>query len=592
MLDDALIGQRFGHYEILAKLGEGGMATVYRARQLTVDREVAFKVLLARLTDNPESLARFRAEVKIAASLSHPHIVKVFDYGQHDALSYIVMELLTGGSLARLIAARGKLPLSLSVRLFSQIADALDHAHQRGVVHRDLKPANVLLDSAQNAFIADFGIARLVDSTALTRTGMVMGTAAYMAPELWEGARADARTDIYALGILLYEMLSGQTPYRAETPLQMMYQHFNVAPPPLANLPSALGDVLHVALAKRREARFSSAREMAQALQAAAEGKILLRAMPLAQTAPATMLEPINSQNAATTRKHARARRPLVAIALIGVALLLLVIAGAARSLSSIGAPEPPIDGAQVAADDLRAALSTIIVITETPTATSTATPTQTSSLTATFTVTLTQTASPTATFTPTFTATLTPTPSPTVTLTATPTADLALIVAATLNAIGSQTAQAISAQQTVEAQVMAQLNATAARAAALQATSQAIRERATITAAAATLSAQRTALAQTVTAAAYPTATFISRTFRIGDRARVFVRDEGLKLRAAPGVRNPILENLPSGTLVTIIGAPQRADGMIWWQVRSPNGTEGWSVEAADGLQTLQRLD
>jgi len=590
MLDDALIGQRFGHYEILAKLGEGGMATVYRARQLTVDREVAFKVLLARLTDNPESLARFRAEVKIAASLSHPHIVKVFDYGQHDALSYIVMELLTGGSLARLIAARGKLPLSLSVRLFSQIADALDHAHQRGVVHRDLKPANVLLDSAQNAFIADFGIARLVGSTALTRTGMVMGTAAYMAPELWEGARADARTDIYALGILLYEMLSGQTPYRAETPLQMMYQHFNVAPPPLADLPSALGDVLHVALAKRREARFSSAREMAQALQAAAEGKVLPRAMPLAQTAPATMLEPINSQNAATTRKHARARRPLVAIALIGVALLLLVIAGAARSLSGIGAPEPPIDGAQVAADDLRAALSTIIVISETPTATFTATLTQTSSLTPTLTQTPTQTSSPSATSTPTFTQT--PISSPTMTLTATPTQDIALIVSATLNAVGSQTAQAVSAQQTVEAQVTAQLNATASRAAALQATSQAIRERATITAAAATLNAQRSALAQTVTAAAYPTATFISRTFRIGDRARVFVRDEGLKLRAAPGVRNPILENLPSGTLVTIIGAPQRADGMIWWQVRSPNGTEGWSVEAADGLQTLQRLD
>jgi len=272
------------------------------------------------------------------------------------------------------------------------------------------------------------------------------------------------------------------------------------------------------------------------------------------------------------------------------VALLLLVIAGAARSLSGIGAPEPPIDGAQVAADDLRAALSTIIVISETPTATFTATLTQTSSLTPTLTQTPTQTSSPSATSTPTFTQT--PISSPTMTLTATPTQDIALIVSATLNAVGSQTAQAVSAQQTVEAQVTAQLNATASRAAALQATSQAIRERATITAAAATLNAQRSALAQTVTAAAYPTATFISRTFRIGDRARVFVRDEGLKLRAAPGVRNPILENLPSGTLVTIIGAPQRADGMIWWQVRSPNGTEGWSVEAADGLQTLQRLD
>lgn len=276
MTGDTLIGQRFGQYEILSKLGAGGMATVYRARQLNVDRFVALKVMLDRFADDAELIRRFQAEVKIAASLSHPHIVKVFDYGQHGEMAYIVMELLTGGSLAQLITERGKLPPSLTLRLFNQMTEALDYAHQQGIVYRDLKPANVLLDSSQNAFITDFGIARLINSTSLTRTGMVMGTAAYMAPELWEGARADSRTDIYALGILLYEMLSGQTPYVAETPLQMMYQHVNTLPPPLApdpQLSPALNVVIQTALAKRREDRFSSAKALADALRAALEGK-------------------------------------------------------------------------------------------------------------------------------------------------------------------------------------------------------------------------------------------------------------------------------------------------------------------------------
>jgi serine/threonine-protein kinase len=622
MRDDPLIGRRFGQYEILAVLGEGGMATVYRARQLNVERFVALKVMLTRIAKNVDLMQRFRSEVKITAALSHPHIVKIFDYGQHDDIAYIVMELLTGGSLAQLIAEQGKLAPDLSAHLFSQIAEALDYAHRQGVVHRDLKPANILLDSSQNAFVTDFGIARLADGTALTHTGMVMGTPAYMAPELWEGARADARTDIYALGVLLYEMLSGRTPYLAETPYQLMYQHLNAAPPLLSDQPPALNELIRTALAKRREDRFHSAQEFAAAFRAALEGKSAPRATslprPSAQDAPPPRLGQA-TETLQYVSPRTKVRSAVRRLRLLSAALLMSAVIVVAAWLIVNSAPESSIDGTQTADFQTRSALVQMLSVAEipvetaspSPTATSTHTPTFTATPSATSTATATQTLTPSATSTATATQTLTPsatstatatqthTPSATATQTATltatttptPTQDLALIVSATLNALSSQTAQAISLQQTVEAQIAERLNATVTRVAELSATSYALRERATITAAAATLNAQATALQLTVAANIRPTATFISNTFVIGDRARVFVLDEGLKLRAAPGIRNPILENLPRGTVVTIIGPPQRADGLIWWQVRSPSGMEGWSVEAADGLQTLQRI-
>lgn len=610
MVSDPLIGQQLGQYEILAVLGRGGMASVYQARQLNVDRLVALKVILTHIAESTDLAARFRAEVKITAALSHPHIVKIFDYGQHDELAYIVMELLTGGSLAQLIARQGRLPLDLTVRLFSQIAEALDYAHQQGVVHRDLKPANVLLDSSHNAFVTDFGIARLADSTALTHTGMVMGTPAYMAPELWEGARADARTDIYALGVLLYEMLSGQVPYRAETPYQMMYQHLNAAPPSLHDLPAALDKLIAKALAKRREDRFHSAREFADALRTAFEGRATLRPVPALSTYSQNISG--GTQDLETARRvpaQTKAQTPIRMVWLLSTGLLMSIAIATIALLNN--AQELSTDRMQTADFQTRSALVQIINAVKIPTETTTPSPTATLTGTSTATATPTLTDTPTLTATPsatptatltatsTFTATATFTPSatathtatPTVTPTPTPTEDIALIVAATVSALRSQTAQALSFQQTLEVQIAERISATITRAAELDATSYALRERATITAAAATLNAQATALQLTAAANLRPTATFISSTFVIGERARVFVRDEGLKLRAAPGIRNPILENLPSGTIVTIIGAPQRADGLIWWQVRSPSGMEGWSAEAADGIQTLQRL-
>jgi eukaryotic-like serine/threonine-protein kinase len=269
-----LDGQQLGQYRILSVLGEGGMATVYRARQDSVNRDVAIKVIESKLARNPEFLKRFRREAETVAALDHPHIVKVFDYGQSGDLVYLVMQLLAGGSLADLLR-KGPMPLNLASRLFDQIADALDYAHEQGVIHRDLKPGNVLLDSRNNGHLTDFGIAKLLvgENTALTQTGMVMGTPAYMSPEQWQGKSLDAHSDIYTLGIILFEMLTGRVPFQADTPFAMMHMHIYETPPPVRTLrsdtPDAVGMVVEKALAKKPEDRFSSAGEMAEAFKAA-----------------------------------------------------------------------------------------------------------------------------------------------------------------------------------------------------------------------------------------------------------------------------------------------------------------------------------
>ncbi len=267
-----LIGRHLGQYEIIALLGEGGMATVYRARQKSVRREVAVKVIDPRLVKTAQFIARFEREAQTVASLSHPHILKVFDYGQEDDLVYLVMELLTGGSLAEWIR-KGPLPPVVASRLLDQIAPALDYAHRRSIIHRDLKPQNVLLDEDQNAFLSDFGIAKLLDeTTVLTHPGAVMGTPAYMAPEQWKGGElVDSRSDIYALGIILFEMLTGRLPFAGDTPFRIMHMHI-YEPPPLVQqvmpqLPSGIDQVIGKALAKDREERFVSASSLAEAFK-------------------------------------------------------------------------------------------------------------------------------------------------------------------------------------------------------------------------------------------------------------------------------------------------------------------------------------
>jgi serine/threonine protein kinase len=268
-----LIGQQLGQYKIVELLGMGGMAAVYKARQVSMGRDVALKVIEPTLTGSAEFTKRFEREMKASAMLSHPHILKVFDFGQQNGLVYLVMELLTGGSLADQISV-GAMPLPQVTHLLEQIASALDYAHQKGIIHRDLKPQNVLLDESGNAFLTDFGIVKLVDETsALTQKGSVVGTPAYISPEHWLGQPVDYRADIYALGVVLFEMLTGQQPFQGETLYSMMKLHVNELPPSVLErrpgLSPQIEEVLAQALAKNPAQRYSSAGDLATAFKEA-----------------------------------------------------------------------------------------------------------------------------------------------------------------------------------------------------------------------------------------------------------------------------------------------------------------------------------
>ena len=208
------------------------MATVYRARQVNMQRDVAIKVMSADLAQDPQFVARFEREAQVIAHLEHPRILPVHDFGHEGELFYLVMRLIEGDTLYQRLLD-GALPVETAARFVAQVAEALDYAHEQGVIHRDLKPNNILIDAWDNLYLMDFGLAKMVASSSnLTETGAVLGTPAYMAPEQWRGAPVDARTDVYALGVILYEMIIGETPFETDTPYSLMYKHLNDPPPP------------------------------------------------------------------------------------------------------------------------------------------------------------------------------------------------------------------------------------------------------------------------------------------------------------------------------------------------------------------------
>lgn len=279
MAVDHLVGRVIGQYKLLELLGLGAMGAVYRALQPALEREVAVKVLPAALAAQPDYVARFTREAKIAASLEHPHIVPLHDYGTQDGISYVVMRLLNGGTLAERLNQRareqGPLPsLAETARLLRQVAGALDYAHRKGVVHRDIKPNNILFDDDGTAYLVDFGIARLMNvTTSITGAQTVFGTPHYMPPEQWRDEELTPETDQYALGVVIYTMVTGQPPFDAPTSHALMYKHFHEEPPALETLrprlPSALDDVLRRALQKLPGDRFLTVTAFSQAFDAA-----------------------------------------------------------------------------------------------------------------------------------------------------------------------------------------------------------------------------------------------------------------------------------------------------------------------------------
>ena len=275
-----LEGQTLGKYRVLDALGRGGMAQVYRGYHPQLDRHAAIKVLRADLIEQDEFLERFRREAHAVSGLRHANIVQVFDFDTQDDLYYMVMELLEGDTLrARLNEYRVKkerMPLDEIARILTNALHGLEYAHSEGVIHRDIKPANLMLTKKGQTVLTDFGIAQILGSTQVTAAGAMMGTLNYMAPEQGLENRCDSRSDIYSLGIVLYEMLTGYTPFDADTPLAILMKHLN-DPLPLPSkldpsLPPSFEQIVLKALAKDPEDRYQSAAEMLTAVQAIRKG--------------------------------------------------------------------------------------------------------------------------------------------------------------------------------------------------------------------------------------------------------------------------------------------------------------------------------
>ncbi len=262
-----------GRYRLVSPIARGGMATVWVADDPVLSRRVAVKILRDDLAADEGTRARFRHEAIAAARLSHPNIVSTYDTGDDDGIAYIVMELVEGPTLRHLIDEQGGLPVADVIRIGKQVADALDAAHRAGLVHRDVKPANVLVPAAGPVKVTDFGIAKAAGGDDLTRTGTVMGTARYLAPEQVNGRPTDPRTDVYALGLLIYEALCGHPPFGGDTEIATAMARLTTSAPAVRaerpEVSQALDDVIHRCLARQPSARFGSAAAVRDALDRA-----------------------------------------------------------------------------------------------------------------------------------------------------------------------------------------------------------------------------------------------------------------------------------------------------------------------------------
>jgi serine/threonine-protein kinase len=332
-----------GRYQITGLIASGGMGEVFQAHDRVLDRTVALKILRAGLGSDTDFIDRFRKEATIAGRLSHPNIVQVYDFGRsEDGSAYMAMELVDGQNLREVLSASGRLRPALAARIAAQVCAALEAARKAGLVHRDIKPENILLTADGQVKVADFGLSRTMAESRATQANVLLGTAHYVAPEQVEGKDSDHRADLFALGVVLYEMLTGATPFTGDTPLIVAYQRVreNVPKPSdrVGGVPQTLDEIVRVATARDPSKRYGSAAEMGDALR---------NAVPRTDTGEVGMLVhpttaiPIGTQetvNLGRRRGHRLTRRGMLALILIGV-LLIVSIPLLIRTFSKVEIP-------------------------------------------------------------------------------------------------------------------------------------------------------------------------------------------------------------------------------------------------------------
>ena len=278
---EPIVGEQIGSYEIRKLLGKGGMGAVYLAHDHSLDRQVAIKMLPHHLSQNPDIVTRFQREARALAKLRHPNLMHIYTVGQHKGHPFFAMEYVRGSTLASIIDRTGRLPPAQAAHIVADVLSALDKVHQAGMMHRDIKPGNIMIDEDGRAVLMDFGLAREETDVGMTADHTVLGTPSYMSPEQAAGERVDARTDLYSIGIVLYEMLTGRPPFAGKTSFEILRQHIESSVPPPSErapeVPPGLDAVVARAVAKSSDDRFQTVAQMAAALAGVYRDATLLR---------------------------------------------------------------------------------------------------------------------------------------------------------------------------------------------------------------------------------------------------------------------------------------------------------------------------